>query len=138
MMLNNMHGRFFMRTLSDSDVNLLSALSPRNGRYAVAEVYDPTHGAHVALCGPGTRYPDWLHQDIYLALAIGDWKPGHPEFERILALMRYNAVLRAGKAGVSHSIRVMRLGSPAEVSELAKIELDRRESDRETWESATA
>ena len=136
MMPNHMHGRFFLRTLADSDVNLLAALGPRTGRYAVAEVYEPMHGAHVALCGPGTRYPDWLQLDVYLMLAIGDWKPGNPAFERILALMRYEALLRAGKSEVPHSIRVMHLGTPAEVAQMAKTELDRREGERETWESA--
>ena len=138
MMYNHMHGRFFMRTLADADVNLLSTLGPRTGRYAVAEVYDPTRGAHVALCGPGTRYPDWLHLDVYLMLAIGDWKPGNPAFERDLALMRYEALRRAGKSEVRHSIRVMHPGSPAEVAQMAKVELDRREGERETWESAAA
>ena len=138
MTLNPMHGRFFMRPLSDSDVNLLATLGPRTGRYAVAEVYDPSRGAHIALCGPGTRYPDWRHHDVYLMLAIGDWKPGNPAFERELALMRYEALRRAGKSEVRHSIRVMRLGSPAEVAQMAKLELDRREGERETWESAAA
>lgn len=138
MMLHNMHGRFFMRTLSDADVSLLAALGARSGRFAVAEVYEPTQGAHVALCGPGTRYPDWEHRDIHLMLAIGEWMPGNPSFDRTLALRRYDGLLRMGKSGARHSIRVMRLGSPEEVTEVAKAELDRREGERESWESASA
>lgn len=138
MMLHNMHGRFFMRTLSDADMALLASTGSRSPRFAVAEVYEPTHGAHVALCGPGTGYPDWESRDIHLMLAIGDWKPGNPVFDRTLALRRYEGVLRQGKGGERHSIRVMRLGSPAEVAEMAKAELDRREGERESWESAAA
>ena len=137
-MLNNTHGRFFMKSLAESDVNLLSTLGRHTGRYAVAEVYDPSRGAHVALCGPGTRYPEWEHMDVYLMLAIGGWKPGHPAFERTLAIMRYEALLRAGKSGRPHPIRVMHLGSPESVAETAKEELDRREGEREDWESAAA
>ncbi len=138
MMLHNMHGRFFMRTLSDPDVTLLATLGSRSGRFAVAEVYEPSRGAHVALCGPGTRYPDWEHRDIYLMPAIGDWKPGNRAFDRTLALRRYEGVLRVGKDGQRHSIRVMWLGTPAEVMEMAKAELARRESERESWEGAAA
>ncbi len=139
MILNNMHGRFFLRTLTDRDVALLAYMGNRSGRFAVAEVYDPYNGAHVALCGPGTNYPDWEHRDVHLMLAIGDWKPGNPTFDRMLALRRYESALRMGKeSDRPHSIRIMRLGSPEEVSELAKAELDRRAEEREVWESAAA
>ena len=137
-MMHQNHGRFFMRTLPENDVSLLAALGPRTGRYAVAEVYDPMHGAHVAICGPGTKYPEWIHHDVYLMLAIGDWKPGDTAFERTLALMRYEALKRAGKSPRSHTIRVLHLGSPASVAQMAKTELDRREKQREDWESSAA
>ena len=137
-MMYQTHGRFFIRTLPESDVNLLANLGPRTGRYAVAEIYDPMHGAHVSLCGPGTKYPDWLHLDVYLMLAVGDWKPGYPAFERTLALMRYEALKRAGKSPRSHTIRILHLGSAVSAASMAKAELDRREEEREDWESSAA
>jgi hypothetical protein len=131
------HETLLFHALCDSDLRLLSNLKFHPGRFAVAHVYDAKHGAHIALCGPGTRYPDWMQLDVHTMLDIGDWRPGNPAFERTLALMRYEDARHAGRSE-RHGVQILHLGSCRSVAEKAETEIVRREEQRETWEGMAA
>lgn len=125
------------RRLSDHDLDLLAALKFHPGRLALARVYDRDHGTHLALCGPGTRYPDYARQDVIALLAIGDWTPGTLSFEHELALLRYEEARRAAQDD-RHGVHVLRLGRREHVAELALTEIAHRAMERESWESRAA
>lgn len=126
-----------MRSLSDRDLDRLAALRQVPGRFAVADIYDINHGLRRVLCGPGTEYPNWLDLDVHTVLAIGDWRPGHPAFDKMMSLFRYEDAVHAGTHD-RHGVHLMRLGERAEVAELAEAEIIRRESEREAWEGGAA
>lgn len=125
------------RQLSDADLDLLASLKSHPARLALARVYEPGHGTHLRLCGPGTHFPDWHRLDVLTLLAIGEWTPGVTTFDRELALLRYEELRRAGN-GHRHGVQVTRLGGREAVAERALTEIARRAMARESWESMAA
>ena len=121
---------FLFQELSDSDLRLLANLKFHTGRFAVALTHDAYHRPHLALCGPGTKHPDWMLMDVRAMLDIGDWTSGNPSFDKTLALMRYEDARHAGP-GERHGVTVLHLGDYRTASAKAEIELTRREEARD-------
>lgn len=131
------HEALLFQSLSDSDLRLLAALKFHSGRFAVAQTHDAKHRPHLVLCGPGTKHPDWMLMDVRAMLDIGDWCAGNPQFDRTLALMRYEDARRAG-LGERHHVPVLHLGTYRMVAEKAEAELCRRDEARDPLENTAA
>lgn len=132
-----LHEKMLLQSLSDADLRLMAELKFHHGRFAVAQVHDDHHHPHLVLCGPGTKHPDWMRLDVRSLLAIGDWVPGNPSFDKTLALLRYEDAVHAGR-GERHHVTVLNLGSYREVALKVEDELARRDAKRSPWEANAA
>lgn len=131
------HEALLFQALSDADLRLLTALKFHSGRFAVAQMHDAAHRPHLVLCGPGTKHPDWMRPDVRAMLDIGDWRPGNPQFDQTLALMRYEDASRAG-LGQRHHVGVIHIGTNRQAAEKAEAELARRDEARNPLENTAA
>ena len=131
------HETLLFQALSDSDLRLLANLKFHSGRFAVAQLHDAHHRPHLVLCGPGTKHPDWMLPEIRTMLDIGDWHSGNPQFDQILAQMRYEDARHAG-LGERHGVSVLHLGTYRQAAEKAQAELSRRDEARDPLENTAA